>query len=78
MTKRLGINLLAATVITVGGLALSEAPAHAAARYSKCDEMMAEIDENLQECADMGGTRMSYEGKCTSDFYSYTTVCYFD
>jgi hypothetical protein len=78
MSKRLRINLLAAVIITGGGIALSGAPALAAVGYSYCDDMMASLDEKLQECADMGGTRMRYDGACTSNYYSLNTVCYFD
>jgi hypothetical protein len=40
--------------------------------------MMSQLEANLQACAASGGSRMSYDGKCATDFYSLYTVCYYD
>lgn len=77
MKKRMGINLLAAGVIAVGGLALAGVtPAQAAIAFGGCEDMEAAIDENAQECWDLGGTRMTYSGSCGSNGYTLETNCY--
>jgi acyl transferase domain-containing protein len=77
MNKRMGINLLASSVIALGGLTLAGAtPARAAEAFGGCENMRAAIEENASECWDLGGSRMTYSGTCSSSGYSLETNCY--
>ncbi|HEX8452344.1 MAG TPA: hypothetical protein VF647_09625 [Longimicrobium sp.] len=77
MKKRMGINLLAAAIIAAGGLSLTGVtPAQAATVVGGCENMLDAIAEHAQDCWDMGGTRMTYTGSCSSEGYTLETSCY--
>jgi hypothetical protein len=74
MKKQARFNLLAATVVALGGFALT-APASAASSFGACDDMNAAIAEHASDCWASGGTSMSYSGNCGGSGYVLTTVC---
>ncbi|MBB4636675.1 hypothetical protein [Longimicrobium terrae] len=74
MKKQARFNLLAATVVAVGGFALT-APASAASSFGGCEDMHAAIAEHASDCWANGGTSMSHNGRCGAGGYTLTTVC---
>ena len=78
MNKRFGINLLAAAVIAVGGFALTGATPATAAVFGGCEDMRAALQEDVNQCAGMGGTSLSYSGSCGSEGYTLSTTCHVD
>lgn len=75
MTIQTKLNLLAAGVIAVGGLALAK-PVAAEPVQGGCDAMYAALDAAVARCGSMGGTSLSWSGACSSTGYRLNTTCH--